>query len=267
MENSTVWNLTGKHNLTDDLYIQGNIGTSFRMPDAEALFLNEYYDDNNDGVPDGGWFAIGNPNLEPEESENINLSLGGRIQDLTFELTAFQRDIKNYIESYVPLTIAGVEGESFINTRDEVNMDGYELISSIPINEQWTAHLSHTRTRAQLNSSGPQLRSIPKRESKLRADYRPVGAPYGISISTNLVGDINARRGAERGDYVVTDIAGHYNLGSDRQHRFVLRIENVTDEKYATRIDRGTVDATGQSYLFENLGMSRTLHLSYTYQF
>lgn len=267
MQDSTVWNVSGKHYLTDNLYIQGNLGTSFRMPDAEALFLNEYYDDDNDGVPDGGWFAIGNPNLEPEESENINISIGGNINDINYELIAFKRDITNYIDSYVPLFIAGVEGESFINSDDEVNMIGYEFISSFPLTDNLSSNLSYTHTRARFNDSGPQLRSIPKDEAKLRFEYQHPGQPFGLSASLNYVGDVNARRGATRGNYTVADLSGFYNLGDRQQHKFVIRLENVTDKEYATRIDRGTVDATGASYLYANLGMERTVHLSYIYQF
>ncbi|MDA1372741.1 MAG: TonB-dependent receptor [Proteobacteria bacterium] len=267
MDDSTVWNLTGKHYFNDNLYVQGNVGTSFRLPDAEALFLNEYYDAENDGVPDGGWFAIGNPKLEPEESENINIAIGGNLANFTYELTAFSRDITNYIDSYVPLTIAGVVGESFINSSDEVNMDGLELITTLAINESWTAHLSHTDTKAQFNGTGAQLTSIPETETKFRLDYRSTRAPFGVSLSSNLVGDINGRRGVARGDYIVTDVSAFYSFGADLQHQLVLRIENIQDEEYATRIDRGTLDLTGQSYLFENLGMQRTGHLSYTYSF
>lgn len=267
MEDSTVWNLTGKHFFTADLYFQGNVGTSFRLPDAEALFVNEYYDENSDGVPDGGFFTIGNPNLEPEKSENINLAIGGTLRGITFEATLFSRDITNYIDSYVPLVIGGVEGESFTNSRDEVNMDGYELVAAMPLTDTWHTSISHTRTQAQFNGRGPQLTSIPKRESKLRLDYRNARRPFGVSLSSNIVGDINGRRGVARGDYVVTDIAAFYNLGSDEQHQVVMRLENVTDEEYATRIDRGTVDVTGQAYNFANLGMERTLHLAYTFRF
>ena len=81
------------------------------------------------------------------------------------------------------------------------------------------------------------------------------------------MGDINGRRGAQRGDYTVVDIAGFYNFGRNEQHRVVLRLENALDEEYATRIDVGTLDLTGSSYLYENLGMQRTTHLSYTYEF
>ncbi|MEX2132343.1 MAG: TonB-dependent receptor, partial [Pseudohongiellaceae bacterium] len=188
MDDSTVWNLSGKHFFNDDFYIQGNVGTSFRLPDAEALFLNELYDADNDGVPDDGYFAVGNPGLEPEKSRNINIAIGGNLAAMGFELTLFSRDIEDYIESYVPITIAGVEGESFINTSDEVNVDGYELISNLPVNESWAVQLSHTRNRTQLNGSGPQLTSIPKRETKLRVDYRSAAMPMGMSLSSNMVG-------------------------------------------------------------------------------
>lgn len=267
MDDSTVWNLTGKHYFTESLYFQGNVGTSFRLPDAEALFVNEYYDENSDGVPDGGFFTIGNPNLEPEKSENINLAIGGDVGGIAYELTVFSRDITNYIDSYVPLTIGGVEGESFINTNDEVNMDGVELVTTIPLGTQWSANFSHTRTQARFNDSGPQLTGIPKRETKLRLDYRNARMPFGLSLSNDLVGDINGRRGVARGDYLVTDLSAYYNAGADGEHQIVLRLENVFDEDYATRIDRGTLDLTGEAYNYANLGMERTLHLAYTYRF
>jgi len=56
-------------------------------------------------------------------------------------------------------------------------------------------------------------------------------------------------------------------MGADQQHQLTLRIENLTDKEYASRVDRGTLDASGTSYLFDNLGMSRTVHAGYTYRF
>ena len=267
MDDSTVWNLTGKHYFKENLYMQGNVGTSFRLPDAEALFLNEYYDDDNNGVPDGGYFAVGNPNLKPEKSKNLNLAIGGSIGELDLEFTWFSRDITDYIDSYVPLIIGGVEGESFTNSNDEVNMDGFELIAGLALNENWSVNFSHTDTDAKFNNTGPQLTSIPESETKLRIDYRSGNQPFGVSLSGNHVGDVNGRRSTPRGDYSVFDLAAFYNAGADGQHQFVLRIENLLDEEYATRIDVGTVDLTGDSYIYRNLGMQRTTHLSYTYRF
>jgi len=63
------------------------------------------------------------------------------------------------------------------------------------------------------------------------------------------------------------DLSGYYNLGNDGQHQLTLRVENLTHKEYASRVDRGTLDATGTSYLFDNLGMSRTFHAGYSYRF
>jgi vitamin B12 transporter len=261
---SNVWNLSARHEFTPNLYVQTNIGTSFRLPDAEQLFLNEIYDEDNDGVPDF-FFSMGNPNLKPEKSRNINLSVGGSAGRFTYELTGFRRRITDYIESYVPTVIAGVEGETFINTNDEVEIDGAELNLGVQLNEAISANLNYTDTSAELNNSGDQLVGIPESEIKLRVDYQPQ-APYGLSLSLNHVGNLPERQGTLRGNYTVLDLSGHYELGSEGRHSLVLRIENLTDKEYATRVDVGTRD-TGGTYLVDNLGMGRTLHASYAYRF
>lgn len=260
----TVWNFSGKHQLSDTLYLQTNIGTSFRLPDAEQLFLNELYDDNNDGVPDG-YFSVGNPNLKPEQSRNFNVSIGGSLAALSWELTGFKREITDYIASYVPHVIAGVDGESFINTNDAVKIEGFELQTGLQLGSALNATFSYTDTRAELNG-GAQLLGIPETEAKLQLGYEPQAQAYGISLSLNHVGTLNERQGATRGNYTVADLSGHYALGANDEHQLVLRVENLTDKVYATRVERGNLDAGG-TYIFDHLGMERTFHASYRYSF
>ncbi len=261
----SVWNFSGKHNFTDNLYVQANIGTSFRLPDAEMLFLNELYDADNDGVPDDGYFAVGNPNLKPEESENINVSIGGNVGNLQVEVTRFQRDISDYILSYIPFVIAGVEGESFANTSDEVEMEGYELAASLQLTTQLGASFSYTDTSAELNNSGTQLADIPESDTKLQLDWLSQTGPWGLSFTLNHVGEYTSRA-QRRGNYTVMDLSGHIAFGGDRAHNVTVRAENLTDKEYATGVGSGVRDAGG-SYLYDNLGMERTLHASYTYRF
>ncbi|HWK53725.1 MAG TPA: TonB-dependent receptor [Hyphomicrobiales bacterium] len=263
-ESSTVWNFSGKHEFGDNLYVQTNIGTSFRLPDAEQLFLNEIYDDDHDGVPDD-FFSVGNPNLKPEKSRNINVSIGGSIDNVgSAEITGFHRRITDYIYSYAPTEIAGVEGETFINTDDEVKLRGFEVNATVPLSETFSTNLSYTNTKAELNG-GEQLVGIPESEVKLRLDFQPQAA-YGLSLSLNHVGELNERQNTKRGHYTVMDLAGNLALGAEQEHNLALRIENLTDKTYATRVERGTRDAGG-SYLYDSLGMERTLHASYTYRF
>lgn len=266
-DDSTVWNVTGKHHFTDGLYFRGNVGTAFRLPDIEELFLNEYYDDNNDGVPDGGWFAIGNPELKPEKSTNINLAIGGILGNLNYELIGFDREITDYIDSYVPVFIAGVEGEGFVNSSDKVEMRGAELLLNLAINNSWSANLSYITSKAEFNGSGDQLRGIPKSEIKFQMDFHPEGQPFGVVLAVDQVGEINERSGFEIGDYTLVDLSGHYYLGKEEQHRLTIRVENLGDEEYETSLSRGTLDATDASYFYNNIGLGRTLHASYSFQF
>ena len=266
LSTSSVWNMSGQHDFSERFYVRASLGTSFRLPDAEMLFLNEYNDDNADGVPDGGWFAIGNPNLKPEQSRNVNLGVGGIVGGWSYELIGFKRKIADYIASYVPLVIAGVEGESFINTEEEGEVEGIELISTFLLNPNLSASLSAVYTKAELNDSGLQLTEIPKKEVKLKLGYEPPYLPWGAAMALNYVGDVNTRRGQTRGHYTVLDVSAYYQWGVEFQQRIVLRVENLGDKIYTTRVDSGTRDVGG-SYLYRSIGASRAFHLGYSYHF
>src|SRR5690606_28495252 len=129
------------------------------------------------------------PNLKPEKSRNVNVSIGGSAGRFSAELTGFHRRITDYIYSYAPTEIAGVEGETFINTDDEVKLRGFELNTTVQLSDAFAANLSYTDTEAELNG-GSQLVGIPESELKLRLDFQPQAA-YGLSLALNHVGDLN----------------------------------------------------------------------------
>ena len=61
----TVWNASGRYDFTPWLYAQANVGTSFLLPTAEQLYAIDPFS------------TLGNPNLEAEEAENLNIGFGG----------------------------------------------------------------------------------------------------------------------------------------------------------------------------------------------
>jgi vitamin B12 transporter len=84
----TVWNFSGQHDFTPSFYLRGQIGTSFRLPDAEELYLKDCCE-------------VGNPNLEPEESENVEVAIGGQStsgKGLSWQFIVFRRDVDNLID-------------------------------------------------------------------------------------------------------------------------------------------------------------------------
>src|SRR5690606_7686375 len=56
----TVWKFRGRHHLSPPLYLGGQLGTSVRLPDAEELYRWDSCE-------------VGNPNLEAEESWNLEI--------------------------------------------------------------------------------------------------------------------------------------------------------------------------------------------------
>ncbi len=265
VDDATVWNISGRHQFNDRWYLEASGGTSFRLPDAESLFLNEIYDENGDGVPDF-FFSVGNPNLKPEESRNINVGIGADFERVAFELIGYRRKITDYIAAYVPVFIAGVEGESFVNSDDEVEVKGAEFIATANFGAGWAANFSYTWNESELNDDGIQLTGIPESEVKAGLSFTSLNDSWGGSLTGIHVGTYTARPGVQRGHYSVLDVAAWYRLGADGAHQLSVRLENLTDETYATRVDVATAD-TGGSYTYDNLGTPRTAHVFYTYRF
>src|SRR5262249_47707265 len=83
---TNVWNVSADLDITDYFYARGQVGTSFRLPDAYELFVKDPCCEQ------------GNPDLEGEESLNVEASFGGHGQRVRWELTAFHRELDNLIQ-------------------------------------------------------------------------------------------------------------------------------------------------------------------------
>ena len=84
--NTTVWNVSGDLEISDYLYVRGQVGTSFRLPDAYELFVADPCCEQ------------GNPDLKGEESLNAEAGFGGRSIDVSWELIVFHRELEDLIQ-------------------------------------------------------------------------------------------------------------------------------------------------------------------------
>jgi vitamin B12 transporter len=252
-----LWNVTGRHEFDNALYVRGNAGSAFRLPDAWQLYGND------------PCCTQGNPELEGEESMNFNIAIGAELAaigaGLTWELIGFYRTVDNLI---------GSSGGIRVNTQNEVTIAGGEVLLSYAGNNDWSTTLSLTVTEADANGSSQQIPDIPELTGKLLLAYSPANSSFGFNGSLLYVGDVYSDVGGffpdgsfvEHGSYAVVDISGYYEFGGDGQHRVVARIENLFDEDYATSVRTATADAGG-TYLYDNLGVPQTFHFFYSYRF
>ncbi|HEX4508269.1 MAG TPA: TonB-dependent receptor [Alphaproteobacteria bacterium] len=253
----TVWDVSGRYDLTGDLFVRGLVGTAFRLPTAEELFANDPFDER------------GNPDLKPEESFNVNASIGGTVDDRHYrwEVIGFLRNIKNLID-YATFD-EQTDQDVFGNVPGMVRVRGAELDLGADFTD-WSASLNYTYSHS-VNGNNLQIDRIPVHELKATAEYHPDGQPFDLTATLLFVGNIyrsNLIDGREDyGNYPVLDISGRVYLDEDRKNIITARLENVFDKTYASGLGNAFPDDGGNRYTDWNLGVPRTFSLRYTYKF
>ena len=256
-ESATVWNVGGRWDITPALFVRGAVGTAFRLPTAEELFASD---------PPGNPNWIGNPNLKPERSTNINASIGGTIGDNLFnwEVIGFWRDVEDLIDT---VFIEDLEVDVFDNLPDTVEVRGVEAVIGANINQNLSGRLSFTFSSAEME--GKQIQRVPEQYGSLTLDYHPMDLPFGISVAARYVGDVYRTLGdlgdTPYGDYVVIDLGARVFLDAERHHRLDFNVHNLFDEDYSTRVDR--VSGDEGPFVLNSLGWPRTFLFRYTYAF
>ena len=253
----TVWNLSGQHNLTANLYLRGQIGTSFRLPDAEELYLRDCCE-------------VGNPNLEPEESRNLEVGIGGAAgaNGIAWQFIYFTREVDNLIDIDFdnPAFVDGI----FANFDETVEFEGFEFSVGAELSDTLSVRASYTANDASVAGSSAQIPDVPESLFKANLTYRSMAAPFEFNISLLNVGDVFDTVGGgvgrlEHGGYTVFDLGAAYYLDPARRHRIGARLENALHEEYATSLGRGRRDLDASSYAYRNLGAPRTLNVTYGY--
>lgn len=255
---ATVWNISGQWDINPNLFVRGTLGTSFRLPDAYELFAID------------PCCEMGNPDLKAEESENLNLSVGGVLTSRnvrwSWELIGFARDITDLIT--IVTSDQGID--TFANEPDTVKVRGGEIVLRADFANGFSARGSFTRSDATRTGNPNPIDDIPESHMKLALDYSPPERPYGATVMLNAVGDVHRTLPVGRqqyGDYSVVDISARWYLDRDRRHRLAFRLENAFDEEYASRVRQTTPDGGGAPYAYWFVGTPRTFHATYRYHF
>jgi outer membrane receptor protein involved in Fe transport len=126
--------------------------------------------------------------------------------------------------------------------------------------------------------SGTQLANRPKNSGKLGLSWEKMGAPFGASIALKYGGNTyasfqgvnNTPTTESYGDDIIANLGVQwYPDPMTRHHRVSLRVENLFDTDYVTRIrsTRLTGSPPPTRLVYRNLGAPRTAYLNYSYQF
>lgn len=123
------------YDVTKKIYVKANVARGFRAPTAAESGQNGIHD----GTP---FYEIGEHNLKPENSLQIDGTLGINTDNITAELNAFNNRINNYIfpvklesvaggDSIREDNVAGFAGPVFKYIAGNANLSGGELMINI----------------------------------------------------------------------------------------------------------------------------------------
>jgi vitamin B12 transporter len=253
-QDKTVWNVSGRLGLGERAYVRGQVGTSFRLPDAYELYVIDPCCER------------GNPNLLPEESFNVEGAVGLSRGPVAGEIAGFYRKVKNLID--IDFSLPAYPDGFIVNTPDAVEVWGGEAVATARLNDWLSLTADYTHTEAETVGTSEQIREIPRDQAKLIATVQAPSGRFGGSAALNWVGDVwSSLAGGlgriEHGNYALLDLAAWAFLDKAQHHRIGIRLENALDTEYATRLTRVRTDITNASYAAWNRGTPLTLHATY----
>ena len=163
------------YRLTDQVAIASNLGTGFRAPSLFELYA--------DGVH-GGVAAIqeGNPDLDPENSINVDLGLRWNTPRLQGSATVYRNAISDYI--YLQDTGRSRNGlPIFAYQQDDALLTGLELEASWQLTDQLELSGTLDLVRGTNDRTDEDLPLLPADSLRLEATYwfaerGPIREPY-----------------------------------------------------------------------------------------
>ncbi|WP_321491831.1 TonB-dependent receptor [uncultured Desulfobacter sp.] len=251
-----IWNVSVRTPINGPLYFRGMVGTSFCLPTAEQLYLDE----------DGSY---GNPDLEPEESFNIDLGLGATMGRFDGEIGYYYQKIDNMISSVDD----GSGDYTFENTDDQTTIKGVELQFNARITNQIRLLTSYTYAHARKGDSDEQIADTPEWYAKAALQCRHSSGNFGLDLQTRYIGDTCSSYTdgngdpEEYGNYFVADMSGFVRFGRHSRHRITLRLENLLDNEYTTRQNRIRDADTGDYFVYDWLSAGFLATIGYSYSF
>ena len=177
------------YDFNKNFYGKLNLSRGFRAPNAPESGSNGIHD----GTP---FYEIGDPSLKPENSFQIDATLGIATDDINGEITAFSNTINNYIfpvklesvfggDSVRDDIVAGFGGPTFKYIAGDAVLSGGEIMIDIhPHDLKWfNFETGFSTVRAIQKNQGDSTRFLPytppsKIQSKLKFVFKKINSLF-----------------------------------------------------------------------------------------
>lgn len=240
------------------------LGINFRVSENTQIWASVsdgYYAPDLDDLFD---VDNGNPNLEQEKAQNIEMGVRGSWKNWAYDSSFYHNQIENYLVTQELLNTNGDEFELTTNA-GQVTVQGLEsVIEYTPKDANWRLGLTHTYANNRYDTfvqstpgasddfSGKQLGRSPKHHANLRFAWEPIdnltAELEGDFYSSYFSDDANSEQGKFTRDERI-NIRLTYQQESWRIWLNVLNISDTLEDRATFR--RGTLSfrtIDGRSY-------------------
>ncbi|MGF1759074.1 TonB-dependent receptor [Photobacterium sagamiensis] len=212
---NNTWQLAAAYNITSELQLSANAGTGFKAPTFNDLY----------------WPGAGNPDLEPEESKNYEVSLTGAHQILDWRATAYQSDIDKLI-AWAPEDASDPFSNWIPMNVNEAEIKGLELTAGFATGLLYH-DLSYDYLDTEDKKTNKQLARRSEHSAKWNVSY--LAEQWQLDVSALYKGKSydDVANTKELDAYTLVDVAASYFVTDNLAVRG--RIANLFDEDYVAK--------------------------------
>ena len=213
IDSETTYNFSTGLRFTKNSIVSLNLGTGFKAPSFNDL----YYPTSA--------YSYGNPNLQAETSNTIELLLKTQLSKITLEASAYSTIIDNLIEwlpdenyAYHPINV------------NKATIKGVELTLSAQL-----AGVDHQLQLAYLNAKDDETNQALIRRAKQTAHYQMAYHWQQLALQAGLYyqgerEDIQWPSTITLPSYTLVNLSAHYQINST--WKVGLKVNNLFDRKY-----------------------------------
>ena len=201
------------YDLDDHHTLRASVGTAFKAPSFNDLY----------------WPDSGNPDLNPEKSETVEVGVRGQYSLWFWDLAAFQNDYDDMI-AWAP-TSSGLWAPQNINS---ARIRGAEFASGVEVND-WTLQAAFTYLDPEDRDTGNRLARRATQSVRLDADRVLGDWSLGGSLVAQSNRYDNAANTQRLGGYGLVNLRAGWQFAPLWSARVTL--ENAFDKEYSTSRD------------------------------
>ncbi|NRB43090.1 MAG: TonB-dependent receptor, partial [Pseudomonadales bacterium] len=205
---------------------------------ATEPFISAHGASENDGIFDSFFFYVANPDLEPEELENLDINLLWLVNDhLQLGLTLYREKVSNMILPRItdPAITGFIDGGAILTTQISDNIGqltatgaDFTLLYQLASIKLWSS-LSLVEGKLEGENSSEDLPLTAERKLKIGLTWRV--NQWFITPSAHIIGKTNISAGETVDAYEVVHLYAGYTDLFDHL-TLTLRIQNLLDQRY-----------------------------------